>query len=63
MQNTETFKDSFHRVQQSWLETRELWLDQTAQDFERDSWQPLVVEAQQLLKLISSLEVLLREKV
>jgi hypothetical protein len=63
MQNTEQFQNAFRRVKQIWLETKELWLDSTAEEFERDYWLPLEVEAQQLFKVLDSLELVLSEKV
>ena len=63
MQNTEQFQVAFRRVKQVWLETKELWLDSTADGFERDDWLPLELETQQLLKSLEALEVVLKEKV
>ncbi len=63
MQNTEQFQVTFRRVKQVWLETKELWLDQTATNFEQDTWLPLELETQQLLKSLEALELVLQEKV
>ncbi len=63
MQNTEQFQVAFRRIKQVWLETKELWLDSTATNFEQETWLPLELETQQLFKSLESLELVLKEKV
>ena len=63
MQAKVEFQELLNRTKQTWLQSRELWLDAAAQEFERDLWEPLERETEQLLKSVEEVESVLRTRV